>query len=96
MMIASAASRRHCGLASIMVAAVLTGGLAGCGTINEKLSAGMGDFIPQAVGGLPANAPPRPGSPQYDAYMKEVERRRSLPPAEREAAEAADALAPAN
>lgn len=78
-------------LAALAIA--LAGGLGGCGTINEKLGAGMGDYIPQAAGGLPANAPPRRGSARYDAYMKELERRRSLPAAEREAAEKADPMA---
>lgn len=70
--------------------ACVVASLGGCGTINEKLSAGIGDYVPQVVGGLPANAPPRPGSPKYDAYMKEMDRRRTLLPAEREAAEKAD------
>ena len=63
---------------------LLTGALAGCGTINEKLSAGMGDYVPQWAGGLPAGAPPRPGTAKYDAYMAERERQRLLPAAERE------------
>jgi hypothetical protein len=56
--------------------------LGGCGTINEKLSAGMGDYIPQWAGGLPADAPPRPGTAQYEEYMKERERKRLMPAAE--------------
>jgi hypothetical protein len=32
---------------------------------------------------LPADAPPRPGSAKYDAWMKEMERRRAMPAAER-------------
>ena len=39
----------------------------------------MGDYIPQWVGGLPPDAPPRPGTPEYDAYMKERERLRLIP-----------------
>lgn len=66
------------------VVALLAPSLAGCGTVNEKLSAGMGDYVPQWAGGLPADAPPRPGTPQYDAYMRERERKRLLPAAERE------------
>jgi hypothetical protein len=57
--------------------------LSGCGTINEKLSAGMGDYVPQWAGGLPADAPPRPGTAKYDEYMKERERKRLIPAAER-------------
>ncbi|MBH5368852.1 hypothetical protein [Bradyrhizobium glycinis] len=69
--------------------ALLAPNLAGCGTINEKLSGGMGDYVPQWAGGLPADAPPRPGSPQYDAYMKERERKRLMPAADREKEEQA-------
>lgn len=64
--------------------ALLALGLGGCGTINEKLSAGMGDAIPAWAGGLPADAPPRPGTAKYDEFMRERERRRLMPAAERE------------
>ena len=70
--------------ATLLAAAWLACGLAGCGTINEKLSAGMGDYIPQWAGGMPADAPPRPGTAKYDEYMKERERQRLIPAAERE------------
>ena len=70
---------------SVAVSLVLTlCGLAGCGTVNEKLASGMGDYVPQWAGGLPANAPPRPGTAKYDAYMREQERLRTLPAADRE------------
>ena len=59
-----------------IVALTLAGfALGGCASVNEKLSAGMGDYIPQWLGGLPADAPPRRGTPQYDEYMKERERK---------------------
>jgi hypothetical protein len=74
---------------SIVSLLALAAGLAGCGTVNEKLSAGMGDYVPQWAGGLPADAPPRPGTPQYDAYMKERERKRLMPAADREKEEQA-------
>jgi len=66
-------------LAILFACASLATTLSGCGTINEKMSAGMGDYIPQWAGGLPADAPPRPGTPQYDAYMQERERQRLMP-----------------
>lgn len=69
---------------SALAIVALAAGMSGCGTVNERLSAGMGDYVPQWAGGLPADAPPRPGTPQYDAYMRERERRRLLPAAERE------------
>lgn len=42
----------------------------------------MGDYIPQWAGGLPADAPPRPGTVQYDEFMRERERKRLMPAAE--------------
>ena len=57
--------------------------LGGCGTINEKVGAGMADYIPAWAGGLPADAPPRPGTAAYDAFMKEQERKRLMPASER-------------
>ena len=70
---------RH--LATLVAAALLACGLSGCGTINEKLAAGISDTIPAWAGGLPADAPPRPGSVKYDEYMRERERRRLEPAA---------------
>jgi hypothetical protein len=58
--------------------------LTGCSTVNEKLAAGMGEAIPAWAGGLPADAPPRPGTAKYDEFMRERERRRMMPAAERE------------
>ena len=57
--------------------------LSGCGTINEKLAAGVSDAIPAWAGGMPADAPPRPGTAKYDEFMKERERKRLLPASER-------------
>jgi hypothetical protein len=59
-------------------------GLSGCGTINSYLAAGMSDYIPKWAGGLPADAPPRPGTAKYDEYMKERERKRLEPAAPKE------------
>jgi hypothetical protein len=67
-----------------IIAIVLAGpGLSGCGTINEKLAGGVSDAIPAWAGGMPADAPPRPGTAKYDEYMKERERKRLLPAADR-------------
>lgn len=67
-----------------ILALLLAGcGLSACGTINEKLAAGAGDFIPAWAGGLPADAPPRPGTAKYDEFMRERERKRLMPAAER-------------
>ena len=67
-----------------LVALSLAGfALSGCGTINEKLAAGVSDAIPAWIGGMPADAPPRPGTAKYDEFMKERERKRLMPAAER-------------
>jgi len=78
---------RH--ILTIVAISLAGSALSGCGTINEKLSAGMGDYVPHWVGGLPADAPPRPGTPQYDTWMKERERKRMMPAADREKEEQA-------
>ncbi|HET6838595.1 MAG TPA: hypothetical protein VFH41_02540 [Bradyrhizobium sp.] len=59
--------------------ALLACTLSACGTINEKLAAGMGDYVPQWAGGLPPDAPPRPGTAKYEEYMRERERKRLEP-----------------
>jgi hypothetical protein len=46
----------------------------------------MGDYIPQWAGGLPADAPPRPGTAKYDEFMRERERKRLEPAAPTDAA----------
>jgi hypothetical protein len=80
---------RH--LAVVSALAVLACGLSGCGTINEKLAEGMGDYVPQWLGGMPADAPPRPGSAKYDEFMKERERKRLEPAPPKDAAATAPA-----
>ena len=70
-------------LAIFLAVTLASCALGSCGTINEKLAAGMGDAIPQWAGGLPADAPPRPGSAKYNEFMQERERKRLLPASER-------------
>jgi hypothetical protein len=65
--------------AIIVAVALMACGLTGCGTINGYLASGVSDYMPQWMGGLPADAPPRPGSAKYDEYMKERERKRLEP-----------------
>jgi hypothetical protein len=76
------ASARH--IVMLATAAILGSGLAGCGSINEKIAAGVSDAIRAAIGGMPADAPPRPGTAKYDEFMRERERKRLLPAAERD------------
>src|SRR5215813_13114713 len=70
-------------LAILLASALLAAALSGCSTVNEKMSGAMGDYIPQWAGGLPADAPPRPGTAKYDDFMRERERLRQMPAAER-------------
>ncbi len=66
-------------LTAIPALMLLACGLSGCGTINEKVVNDSGDYIPQWLGGLPADAPPRPGTAKYDEWMKEREHKRLEP-----------------
>lgn len=40
--------------------------------LSSCTSAGVGDYVPNWAGGLPKNAPPRPGTPEYDAYIQKL------------------------
>jgi hypothetical protein len=68
---------RH--VAIVLVVPLLVCGLSGCGTINEKLAGGLSDVLPVWAGGMPADAPPRPGTAKYDEFMRERERKRLEP-----------------
>ena len=70
-------SRRFVLLLTVLAAASC---LSGCASSGSN----VGDLIPQWAGGEPADVPPRPGTPKYDAFMKERERRRQMPAAERD------------
>ena len=50
---------------------LLAATLAGCGTIRGMTSEFLADYLPESAGGLPADAPPRPGSPRYKKYIQE-------------------------
>jgi hypothetical protein len=71
---------------ALLAVALVACGLSGCGTINDKISAGVTDAIPQWAGGLPADAPPRPGTAKYDEFMQERERKRLEPAPPKDAA----------
>jgi hypothetical protein len=82
----------------LLCALSIVGSLGGCGSINSHLSAGMGDMIPLWAGGLPADAPPRPGTAKYDEMMKQRELERQMPKAKDSSNQSADGhvIAPAN
>ena len=67
---------------AVLVGVVLMSlSLAGCGSISSFIAGGMADLIPAWAGGLPANAPPRPGTPEYDTMMKAREEKMVVPAA---------------
>ena len=53
--------------------------LGGCAGISSQLVAPLEDNVPQWAGGLPADAPARPGTAKYDQEMKERELKRLRP-----------------
>jgi hypothetical protein len=66
-------------IVTVVALALASLALCGCASINEKVTNGVVDSIPQWAGGLPAGVPPRRGTPEYDAYMQERERKRLEP-----------------
>jgi hypothetical protein len=75
-------------VAVVITVALMACGVGGCGSINGYLASGLSDMIPQWAGGLPADAPPRPGTSKYDEFMRERERKRlELAPAKDEASQ---------
>jgi hypothetical protein len=70
----------------LIASVLLASSLMGCASINEKIASGMSDYVPRWAGGLPPDAPPRPGTAKYDEYMKERERNRLLPADQRNSA----------
>jgi len=63
-----------------IAAFALAGIAAGCSSINDRMGPAIADTLPAWAGGLPKDAPPRKGTPEYDAYMREQERKRLEPP----------------
>jgi hypothetical protein len=74
---------------SLTLIALAASGLSGCGTINGYLASGMSDHLPQWAGGLPPDAPPRPGTAKYEEFMRERERKRLEAPPQKEEADKA-------
>ena len=56
-------------MARLMVVVILAGSILASCTSGHNL----GDYVPVWAGGLPSNVPPRPGTPEYDAYRKTLE-----------------------
>ena len=55
--------------------ALLIAGLAlgSCSTIGEKTA----DWMPEWMGGLPKDVPPRPGTAEYDEFQRKLEAERT-------------------
>ena len=53
-------------LLALIIAGTMLASCAGSGR-------NLGDYVPAWAGGLPKNAPPRPGTPEYDAYRQGLE-----------------------
>ena len=53
--------------------------LGGCSSINERIAPAVVDTLPTWAGGMPKDVPPRKGTPEYDAYIQERERKRLEP-----------------
>lgn len=66
-------------VATVAAIALLGAILAGCSSINERMGPAIADTLPAWAGGLPKDAPPRKGTPEYDAYMQEQDRKRLEP-----------------
>ena len=60
-------------LAFLFASALLASAVSGCASINENLSAALADAMPRWAGGLPPDAPPRPGTAKYEEFMRERE-----------------------
>ena len=71
----------------------LAGSVSGCSSINERMGPAVADTLPQWAGGMPKDVTPRRGAPEYDAYMREQERKR-LEPAPANANASAPAATP--
>jgi hypothetical protein len=56
---------------SVFALIVMASSLSGCGSISTWLADTMADHIPAWAGGLPPDTPPRPGTREYDEWMKE-------------------------
>ena len=87
----SVRARHIARFAALALAAAFLGG---CSSINERMGPAIADTLPQWVGGMPKDVPPRRGTPEYDAYMQERGRKR-LEPAPANANASAPTTAPA-
>ena len=65
-------------IATALFCALTASGLTGCGSVGPV----VGDVLPQWAGGLPKDTPPRPGTPEYDEYRRQLMEPKATPPAD--------------
>jgi hypothetical protein len=75
----------------VVAIALMAFGLGGCGTVNHYAAIGFENVIPTWAGGLPSDAPPRPGTAEYDEFMRKREEARLQPAAPKDDAKKDDA-----
>jgi hypothetical protein len=63
------ALRMDARLAIALACALLLPALSACGSIGSAVS----DVVPEWAGGLPKDAPPRPGTPEYEEFRRRLE-----------------------
>jgi hypothetical protein len=80
-------------LPAVIVIAALACGLGGCGTVNHYAAIGFENVIPAWAGGLPSDAPPRPGTAEYDEFIRKREEARLQPAAPKDDAKKDEAPA---
>ena len=68
---------RH--IVAITALALAAAMLGGCSSVNERMGPVVADTLPAWAGGMPKDVPPRKGTPEYDAYMQERERKHLKP-----------------
>ena len=57
-------------IVALLVASLVLGA---CSYMGEKTA----DWMPQWMGGLPKDVPPRPGTPEYDEFQRKLEAERT-------------------
>ena len=70
------------GMARLIALLITSTLLCSCSNVTAGV---VGDYVPEWLGGTPKGAPPRPGTPEYEAFRKaqqaEADRDKSKDPA---------------
>jgi hypothetical protein len=72
-------SVRACHIIALTALALAGAMLGGCSSMNQNIGPAIGQALPLWAGGEPNDVPPRKGTPEYDAYMKEREQKWHTP-----------------